>query len=237
LITNLSTPQHLHEQFRELEDEPEKKKVKLSPEVQAYAGEHLEAVQEKLIAGEPVYQSDLDFMDEVRLWVVMPEEWREKYPTIEAMKSVDDVQEVHKEAKKRHISMRQWIALLHVAEYMMGPDEAWIDKTFMFPGGGKIKREGDLHLSFCVGLTALPEGLEVRGGLYLTDCTGLTALPEGLEVGGSLDLKGCRGLTSLPEDLSVGRDLHLDKKSKWKIKRMAKKLKKEGKIKGEIKYV
>ena len=52
---------------------------------------------------------------------------------------------------------------------------------------------GDLPLSRCSGLTALPEGLSVGGYLYLGRCSGLTSLPEGLSVGGDLYLGGCSG--------------------------------------------
>ena len=72
------------------------------------------------------------------------------------------------------------------------------------------KVEGDLSLTGCTGLTALPENLSVGGELYLKDCTGLTALPETLSVGGNLSLKGCIGLTALPETLSVGSGLSLE---------------------------
>ena len=68
---------------------------------------------------------------------------------------------------------------------------------------------GDLYLSGCTSLTALPEGLSVGGYLDLRGCTSLTALPEGLSVGGDLDLSGCTGLTALPDGLSVGGGLCL----------------------------
>ena len=68
---------------------------------------------------------------------------------------------------------------------------------------------GYLGLSGCIGLTALPVHLSVRGGLNLKGCTGLTALPEPLSVGGYLDLEGCTGLTALPEPLSIGGGLNL----------------------------
>ena len=72
------------------------------------------------------------------------------------------------------------------------------------------KVEGDLSLTHCTDLTALPEDLSVGGYLSLTHCTGLTALPKDLSVGGDLYLNGCTGLTALPENLSVGGSLSLD---------------------------
>jgi hypothetical protein len=66
---------------------------------------------------------------------------------------------------------------------------------------------GNLDLSGCTGLTALPDGLSVSGWLYLSGCTGLTALPDGLSVSGGLDLSGCTGLTALPDGLSVSEGL------------------------------
>ena len=47
-----------------------------------------------------------------------------------------------------------------------------------------ITVNGNLDLTNCKGLTALPENLSVNGNLYLTNCTGLTALPENLSVKG-----------------------------------------------------
>jgi hypothetical protein len=81
----------------------------------------------------------------------------------------------------------------------------------------------------------LPEGLSVGRNLYLYGCTGLTELPEGLSVGDRLSLSGCTGLTELPEGLSVGGDLWLSGCKKTVIED-AKRLKNEGKIKGELKY-
>ena len=69
---------------------------------------------------------------------------------------------------------------------------------------------GSLFLDGCTDLTALPENLSVRGNLSLEGCTGLTALPENLSVGGSPSLDGCTGLTALPENLSVRSNLSLE---------------------------
>ena len=78
-----------------------------------------------------------------------------------------------------------------------------------FSNDVRYQVEGDLSLSGCTGLTALPENLSVGGFLSLDGCTGLTALPENFSVGGYLSLKGCTGLTALPENLSVGGYLSL----------------------------
>ena len=72
------------------------------------------------------------------------------------------------------------------------------------------KVEGDLSLTRCTGLTALPENLSVGGDLSLRGCTGLTALPEDLSVGGNLYLRNCTCLAALPENLSVRGNLSLD---------------------------
>ena len=74
---------------------------------------------------------------------------------------------------------------------------------------GTMSVSGNLDLSGCTGITALPEGLSVSGGLYLNGCTGITALPEGFSVSGNLDLSGCTGITALPKGLSVGGFLDL----------------------------
>ena len=61
---------------------------------------------------------------------------------------------------------------------------------------GPITVNGNLNLTNCKGLTALPNNLTVNGNLDLEGCTGLKALPENLSVKGNLDLQGCTGLKS-----------------------------------------
>ena len=59
-----------------------------------------------------------------------------------------------------------------------------------------ITIDGDLNLTNCTGLKALPNGLRVDGDLNIANCTGLTALPDGLRVGGWLDLTNCTSIKS-----------------------------------------
>lgn len=66
-----------------------------------------------------------------------------------------------------------------------------------------LRVKGDLDLTGCTALTALPEGLRVEGDLNLRGCTALTALPGGLQVYYWLDLAGCAALTALPDDISL----------------------------------
>jgi hypothetical protein len=66
-----------------------------------------------------------------------------------------------------------------------------------------LRVEGDLDLTGCTALTALPEGMRVEGDLDLRGCTALTALPGGLQVYYWLDLAGCTALTALPDDISL----------------------------------
>jgi len=282
------------DQLSEIQDEAKKNKVQLTPEVQAYIREHFEAVQRKLANREEVTEDDMRFMQDVRLWVSLPEEWREKYKGIEEMMQSEEVQD----AKKRQITLKQWLDLLHVAK-AAGKHKEWIDETFKFPGGGDIetfyylflsdctsltnlptglKVNGPLDLSRCTSLTFLPPKLEVNGGLMLEGCTSLASLPIGLRVSGGLhaykcsslkslpdDLQvkmglmleectslislpnnlkvkgdlvlfGCTSLTSLPAELEVEKNLDLSKNLNEQVKKDALRLKKEGKIKGEIKY-
>ena len=90
---------------------------------------------------------------------------------------------------------------------------AWEMKTLIleqqFSNDVHYKVKGDLRLTDCTGLMALPENLSVGHHLSLHGCTGLTALPENLFVGRSLSLRYCTGLTALPKNLSVGRSLSL----------------------------
>ena len=179
--------------------------MQLTPEIEEYVRDHIRAVHDKLQAGEPVYEKDLEFIPRVRTWVTMPKNLREKY------KNVDDIYHESLEAKKRDISLEQWLDLLHVAE-AMGEEKEWIGDKFTFPGAGKIKtKETSLTLADSAQLTKLPDGLSVIWGLNIQRCPGLTKLPEGLSVGKDLNIVHCTGLTELPKGLFVDSDLVLQR--------------------------
>jgi len=253
MTPKLNTSPSALEQLADLTQTLEKEKVELTPEVEEYVRSHVRAVQDKLQAGKPVYESDLEFIPKVKIWVRMPKEWREKYPSVEEVEKSDE----YNEAKKRRISLKQWLDLLQIMEGV-GKGMEWIYRFVEFPGKENIKIKKSLNLRCYTELTELPEGLKVGEGLYLSSCTGLTKLPEGLSVGRYLDLRDCTGLTKLPEGLKVGRDLNLvgctgltslpndleienhlglSPNLNEKVKRDAERLKSEGKIKGEIQYL
>ncbi len=112
------------DQLSEIQETAEKEKVQLTTEVQEYIGKAVTALQDKLADEEPTVEEDVEFIKEVRMWMGMPEEWREKYPSIEGMKGLEEMEE----ARKRDISLRQWLDLLHVAE-VAGWERKQIDKN------------------------------------------------------------------------------------------------------------
>jgi len=255
MTPELTKPQYAQEQLADLTQTLEKEKVQLTPEVENYVREHVRALQDKLQVGQDVRESDLAFIEKVKIWVSMSKEWRDKYKSVDEMAKSDEFKEI-RDANKRHISPKQWQDLLHVAE-ATGNKREWIDETFKFPSRGEIRVEGDLDLIGCASLTSLPDQLEVKGYLDLSGCTSLTHLPEGLVVNGELHLidctslvslpkrltagwnirlDGCTSLVSLPEDLYAGWHLFLSKDVNDQVKKDAERLKAEGKIKGEIKY-
>jgi len=241
------TSQTLQDQLLDIQDEAKKNKVELIPEVQAYIREHLVAVQQKLVNREDVTEDDLKFIQDVRLWVSLPEDLRLKYNNASEAKNSKEAQmiisqaenlhvplhEAGAEGKKRGINTKQWLDLLHVAEAAK-KDKKWIDETFIFPGSGRIETERDLEIYGLKSLTHLPSGLHVGGDLDLSGCTSLTELPSGLHVGALLILSDCTSLTSLPEGLEVARDLILSSNLHEQVKKDAERLKNEGKIKDEI---
>jgi len=294
MTPELTKSQYALDQLDGLTQTLEKEKVQLTPEVEEYVRNHVRAVQDKLQTGQDVRESDLEFIPKVKTWVLMPKEWKDKYKSVEEMAKSEE----YIEAKKRNISILQWLDLLHIAD-AASCEQEWIDENFKFPGRGRIETEGDLELNKCTeltrlpngltvgkdlrlegctGLTKLPEGLKVEWGLYLAGCTGLTEfpekwssvnyldlsgcagltklperlkvgealflrecagltkLPEGLSILWDLDLDGCTGLTKLPEGLSVGENLWLNQDGNEQVKKDAERLKKEGKIKGDILY-
>ena len=89
--------------------------------------------------------------------------------------------------------------------------DEWIDKNISFLENGAIVCKCSLYLPG-TAITYLPDDLTVKGSLDLYRCSSLTSLPDSLEVGGDLNLFGCSAV----------------------VIEMAYKLKKLGKIKGEI---
>jgi len=198
------TPQSLLDQLSEIQDEAEKNKVELTPEIREYIRTHLEAVQQKLANREEVTEDDLKFIQDVRLWVSLPDNVRKLFTNIEKMNK-----EIANEVYKRGISPKQWFDLLHVAE-SANQDKLWIDENFIFPGGGIIETEFNLELEDCKSLTSLPTNLTVNGNLNLKGATALRSLPDNLKVNGSLRLNNCVHLVSLPNSLKVGGAIILD---------------------------
>ena len=66
-------------------------------------------------------------------------------------------------------------------------------------------------------LSALPDGLEVRGTLNLNGCDRLTSLPKGLIVGENLVLDYCVGIPSIPDDIKVGGKISAHGTGFWTI--------------------
>jgi len=229
------TSSSLQDRIAEIQNEAKKNKVQLTPEVHEYIREHLEAVQQKLAKNEQVYEEDLAFIKDVRLWVSLPEQLRKIYKNIEKMKQSANIKDIVQKASDRGISIKQLFDLRHIASAKKRWQE-WIDETFTFPGGFRIETVGQLNLSVCASLTTLPDNLTVNTNLNLSDCISLTSLPSNLTVGGFLSLKNCTSLTDLPDDLNVRGDLDLTKNLKEQVIQDAKRLKKEGKIKGQIKF-
>jgi len=253
-MSQLSSPSPL-DRILELKDEVEKQKVEITPEVRAYIQSHLDIVQGKLSKCEAVTEDDMKFIDEVRLWVAMPEGWRAKHPSIGSMKMNDRIMKSQKEAQKRNISLHQWFDLLHLTDANDEPQE-WIDEMFQFPGNYNIvsicdlfldsrpithfpenlKVRGSVGLVACKFLDHLPGNFELEGTLSLTSCISLRLLPDHLKVGRNLKLENCTALTRLPGDLEVGADLILSDNLQDNVKEDAARLKQEGKIKGKIEY-
>jgi len=217
------TSSSILDQLSEIQSEAERNKVQLTPEIQAYIRTHLEAVQQKLANGEQLFEEDLAFIKDVRLWVSLPEESRKKYKSIDEMKKSEEVNEllnmalkkdlnpyqILNEASERQITVKQWLDVLHVAE-AVNENKEWIDETFKFPGGGRIETEKHLILRHCTTLTRLPNNLNVNGELDLSYCTNFTTLPDNLNVGRKMSLDYCESLTSLPDNLRVGGYLSLE---------------------------
>ena len=204
--TNFETSSSILDQISEIQEDAKKNKVQLTPEVREYIREHLKAVQQKLDKGEPVYDEDLEFIKNARLWVSMPDNLRHKFPSIDVLKKSGELEE----AAKRRISHEQWFDLLHIAEVSQ-QDKKWIDKVFKFLDDGRIETK-ELMLGSKFNLQRLPQKLRVKGDVSIV-ATSIKTLPNNLIIEGDLNIS-----ENLPEQVKID----------------AERLKKEGKIKGRI---
>jgi hypothetical protein len=128
---------------------------KLTEEVEVYLCDSIQKLQNKIITGGRVTAEDWAFNDEVNRWKRMPKKWREKLKSVESMKKETD------EASKRHLSLKQWLGLLDLADHVGEKDRIrWVDKTFRFPGKGRITAHRGLHFGIGKIAIPLPEGLE-----------------------------------------------------------------------------
>ena len=101
----------------------------------------------------------------------------------EKQRSERPKEEPEAEAEKRGIGYDQWMALLHVAEaFNHKKAQEWIDKTFTFPGNGKIRIEGNWDLKDHASLGFLPNGLEIDRRLDVGKKNRVIALPEDIKV-------------------------------------------------------
>lgn len=99
----------------------------------------------------------------------------------------------------------------------------------------KLEINGMLSLTSCISLTMLPRELIVHGDLHLTGCSALEKPSRKLIVMGKLHLTNCPALTAFPKDTMIGGDVIVKDVSEDILRRIYK-LKRDGKIIGEIIY-
>jgi len=138
MTPELHKPQYAQEQLADLTKTLKKEKLQLTPEIEEYTRNHIRAVQDKLQAGQDVHERDLEFIENVKLWIFMPEGLREKYSNIDEIRKDGDIMSGRSEAKKRHISLKKWFLLLYMAK-TAGEGREWIDAHFTFSDKGEIK--------------------------------------------------------------------------------------------------
>lgn len=89
-----------------------------------------------------------------------------------ALSSAPQVQAVRNQTKetlevrKHHVTKDQWSNLLELAK-MTNREQDWLNQTFSFPGGNKIRIKNTLDLTGCHSLVMLPKGLE-GGSIFLS---------------------------------------------------------------------
>jgi hypothetical protein len=86
--------------LQEMQTEMAKEKIELSPEMKKYLAENLEKIHAKLKKGEPIYQKDLEFIEDIKFWLSMPKGFRQKFPSMEAVKGAGINKEIIETMKK-----------------------------------------------------------------------------------------------------------------------------------------
>jgi len=207
------TQQEIASQLDGLTETMQREQVKLTPEISAYLKEKVEAVQNKLMQGETVFEKDLEFINKVKLWLMLPEDLRKKFQTMEEMESDEEIKEYTKDdvkqAQKYSINLRQWAGVKNLAEFYYGDLKEGlknIDKFLEFTNGKIIGKLG--HLDLEVGhtyaqppLKLLPDNFEI-GSINILSYQHLKKFPPNLQVKW-LTIASWPQLNLLPEDLKV----------------------------------
>jgi len=221
MTSKTQSQQEITAQLADLTEQMQREQVKLTPEISAYLKEKVEAVQNKLLNGKPIYPKDMEFVGKIKLWLILPESIRLEYPTIELMVECKEIKEwkgyLEKEmidGLKRFINPKQWEAVKNMLEYWYEDLEkglSLIDFRFEFRKGRIIaKPDLDLDHETAVSnhlppLKSLPDNLEI-GSLKIAAYEHLKKLPKNLKVK-ILEINSWENLISLPEGLQVSEKL------------------------------
>ena len=213
------TAQEITREFSDITEMAEREQIKLTPEVREYLHQWMYIITRKVEKGLKVTKKDMQFMDDVKLWMRMAKDWQEKYPSIEEMLEIEEFQglppEFAKKMQENGISLQQWKDILHLAanvkitsaedrEETYEKDFDWISRTFDFEENGQIIMLKTADCSFYESdLTRLPDNFTVKQSLRLdSGCKNLTKVPKKLKVEGTLGLSGT-AITEVPSDLEV----------------------------------
>ncbi len=215
-----NTPTSLTDQLADIKEALEKEKIKLTPEVEEYIKTHLHTIQDKIADKKDITKGDLAFIGKVKTWILMPEEWREKYPTIhdlEASGEMDNMQNAIWEANKRQISIQQWLDMNRMIDAVAAdPNLSMyttdIDKLFEFKDGRIITINGRNDIVEIVDtdrFVRMPENFTIDGDLVIKNCHSFAALPKGLIVNGDITIENCSSFTTFPEGIVVQKDIQI----------------------------
>lgn len=97
------------------------------------------------------------------------------------------------EAENHGFSIIQWAWINQMLQWLgvTGYRDEWLEEvTPLGQTGLRIKKNLDLH--DCLGITSLPDPLEVEQNLNLVGCFELRDFPRQLRVGGTIYCKGCK---------------------------------------------
>ena len=213
------TSQDINREISDITEMAEREQVKLTSEVRQYLHDGMGKALDKAESGVTI--EDMQFLEDVKDWMTMPEDWRNKYPNIETMKNSKE----YGYFESNNISMKR-LAELYLMTFQMAQGIEWlefVDLMIVINKNGSIiwhdsghamatynndmikKSPEDIRATNfgfhnCKSLVEVGGDIHVGENIEFADCPSLVIINKKLKAK-TIKFQNCDNLEDLPEDM------------------------------------